>query len=128
MRFLEYAELAVHRTACVMSHALAEDILMPSFPSYHLDTQLYASSTTAVYRAWRTLNQQPVILKILQDTVPERLAAFKREYEILHALRLPGVVQTYSLEHEVDTWFMVLEDSGGESLTRLHHYNIKASE
>jgi hypothetical protein len=70
-------------------------------------------------RLRRTLDQQPVILKILQDTVPERLAAFKREYEILHALRLLGVVQTYSLEHEMDTWFMVLEDCGGESLTRL---------
>jgi serine/threonine protein kinase len=28
-------------------------------------------------------------------------------------------VQTYSLEHEAGTWFMVLADDGGESLSRL---------
>jgi PAS domain S-box-containing protein len=92
---------------------------MASFPSYHLDAQLYNSPTTAVYRARRARDRQPVILKVLRDTAPERLAAFKREYDVLRTLNLPGVVQAYGLEHEADAWIMVLEDFDGESLARL---------
>ena len=92
---------------------------MASFPSYHLGALLYDSSSIAVYRAQRTSDQQPVVLKVLRDTAPERLAAFKREYDLLHTMNLPGVVRTYGLEHEADTWIMVLEDFGGESLARL---------
>jgi PAS domain S-box-containing protein len=92
---------------------------MTSFPSYHPDAQLYDSPTTAVYRARRVHDQQSVILKVLRDTAPERLAAFKREYDVLRTLNLPGVVQAYGLEHEADAWIMVLEDFGGESLARL---------
>lgn len=84
---------------------------MASFPSYHPDAQLYDSPTTAVYRARRVHDQQSVILKVLRDTAPERLAAFKREYDVLRTLNLPGVVQAYGLEHEADAWIMVL-DSG----------------
>jgi serine/threonine protein kinase len=72
-----------------------------------------------VYRAQRASDQQPVVLKVLRDTAPERLAAFKREYDLLRTLNLPGVVRAYGLEHEADAWIMVLEDFGGESLTRL---------
>lgn len=92
---------------------------MAAFPSYHLDAQLHDSPITAVYRARRVRDQQPVVLKVLRDTTPERLAAFKREYDILRTLTLPGVVQAYGLEHEADAWIMVLEDFGGESLARL---------
>ena len=87
---------------------------MASFPSYHLDALLYDSARTAVYRARRVSDQQPVVLKVLRDTVPERLAAFKREYDVLRTLNLPGVVQAYGLEHGADAWIMVLEDFGGE--------------
>ena len=92
---------------------------MASFPSYHLDALLYDSSITAVYRARRASDQQPVVLKVLRASAPERLAAFKREYNLLHTLNLPGVVRAYGLEHEADAWIMVLEDFGGESLARL---------
>src|SRR5262245_58552234 len=72
-----------------------------------------------VYRARRASDQQPVVLKVLRETAPERLAAFTREYDLLRTLNLPGVVRAYGLEHEADAWIMVLEDFGGESLTRL---------
>jgi serine/threonine protein kinase len=90
-----------------------------SFPSYHLDALLYDSSITAVYHARRASDQQPVVLKVLRASAPERLAAFKREYNLLRTLNLPGVVRAYGLEHEADAWIMVLEDFGGESLARL---------
>src|SRR5262245_1031810 len=72
-----------------------------------------------VYRARRASDQQPVVLKVLRETAPERLAAFTREYDLLRTLNLPGVVRAYGLEQEEDAWIMVLEDFGGESLTRL---------
>ena len=75
---------------------------MVSFPSYHLDALLYDNSSTMVYRARRASDQQPVVLKVLRDTAPERLAAFTREYDLLRTLNLPGVVHAYGLEHEAD--------------------------
>src|SRR5262245_54315176 len=94
-------------------------MLVASFPPYHLDALLYEGSSTAVYRAQRTSDQHRVVLKVLRDTAPERLAAFKREYDLLHTLNLPGVIRAYGLEHEADVCIMVLEDFGGESLARL---------
>ena len=66
---------------------------MASFSSYHLDALLYDNSITTVYRARRASDQQPVVLKILRDTTPERLAAFKREYDILIGTDLRNSVQ-----------------------------------
>ncbi len=50
---------------------------------------------------------------------PERVAWFKREYEVINDLDLPGVVAAYGLELDRQRWMMVLEDFGGESLQRL---------
>src|SRR5262249_42741128 len=96
-----------------------EDLLVSSFPSYHLDALLYDSASTMVYRAPLASDHHPVVLKVLRETAPERLAAFKREYDLLRTLNLPGVVRAYGLEHEADSWILVLEDFGGESLARL---------
>lgn len=94
---------------------------MHALSGYHITEQLYQSSRSFVYRGQRQLDNQPVILKFLADThpTPEKIARFRREYEITHALALPGVAHAYSLETDQQRWCMVLEDSGSESLTRL---------
>jgi len=97
---------------------------------YQVIEGLYESSNSLVQRARREVDNQPVILKILKQThpSPEKIAWFKREYEIIRRLNpsspsaretLPGVIQAYGLENDQHRWAMILEDFGGESLTRL---------
>ncbi len=88
---------------------------------YKIDENLYKSSNSFVYRARREMDNRPVVLKILDGALasPERIAWFKREYEVTRNIHLPGVVDVYGLETDQNRWIMVLEDFGGESLARL---------
>lgn len=90
--------------------------------SYRLTEQLYTSATSLVFRARCKGDNQPVVLKILRDSYPspERIAWLRHEYEIAHNLRLKGTAAAYALETDQQHWLMVLEDFGGESLTRLN--------
>jgi serine/threonine protein kinase len=107
---------------------------MITLSGYQVITKLYESSNSLVYRARREADEQPVVLKMLKGDYPspERIARFKREYEVTRSLApsttdvpsaseqaVPGVVDAYSLESDQNRWMMVLEDFGGESLDRL---------
>ncbi len=94
---------------------------MRSITGYHINEKLYESNSILVYRATRLADNMPVVLKTLKDDYPspEHIARFKREYELTHTIHLDGVVAAYSLETDQQKWFMVLEDFGGESLSRL---------
>jgi len=50
---------------------------------------------------------------------PERLAWFKREYELTRSLNLAGAVRAIALESDGQRPVMILEDFGGDSLERL---------
>jgi len=95
---------------------------MFNMAGYEIDQKLYESANSITYRA--KLNDQSVILKILQELYPEpeRIAWFKQEYELTRNLQLSGVAEAYALDDKAcdqHRWVMVLEDFGGESLTRL---------
>lgn len=94
---------------------------MFTLPGYQLEQQLYSSAQSLVYRGRRTADNQPVVLKLLNDDYPspERLARFRREYEMMRSLNIPGVVAAYGLEKNGQSLVMVLADQGGESLDRL---------
>ncbi len=64
---------------------------------------------------------QFVILKTLREEYPSprKLAAFRREYQLLCSLQLPGVIRAYELTADQHRPVMVLEDFGGESLVQL---------
>lgn len=93
---------------------------MHTFSDYDISQEIYRSATTLVYRGRRRRDGQPVILKMLNQADPtaERLARFRREYEIIRTLHVPGIAAVYSLEHTPPYWVIVLEDCG-ESLNRL---------
>ena len=94
---------------------------MQEIPGYRIRQLLYTSSNSLIYRAQRVADDQPVILKIFNQEYPspERIAWFRREYEVIHNLDLPGVVAAYDLANVRQRWMMALEDFGGESLHRL---------
>jgi PAS domain S-box-containing protein len=94
---------------------------MYTIPGYHSKEQLYEGCNSLVYRARRQSDNHPVILKLLKDIYPspERIAWFKREYEVTSNLNLVRVPRVYDLQTIQQRWVMIMDDFGGESLTRL---------
>ncbi|OQY44644.1 MAG: hypothetical protein B6242_12235 [Anaerolineaceae bacterium 4572_78] len=94
---------------------------MITISGYEIQQKIYESEYSIIYRGTRRVDNKAVILKTLKEDYPslELVAWFKREYEILSQLDMPGVIKTYDLNHESLRWIIVLEDFGGESLTIL---------
>ncbi|MEG5038830.1 MULTISPECIES: AAA family ATPase [unclassified Microcoleus] len=95
--------------------------MLATFLSYQMTEKLHESANSIVYRGRRIEDKQPLILKMIKETypLPEKIALFKREYEITQNFNLPGVVNAYSLENDQHRWVMVLEDFGAKSLDQL---------
>lgn len=91
---------------------------MVMIAGYEEVTKLHESSRSVVYRARRSHDQQPVILKVMQSPYPtlEELSRYRLEYEILNRLDLHGVSKALALESYQSGLMLVLEDFGGESL------------
>lgn len=94
---------------------------MPTISGYNIIEKLYDSTNSLVYRGLCLSHNRNVILKILKDTYPspERVAWFKREYEITRSINLEGITTMYGIENQHNHWMIVQEDFGGDSLRRL---------
>ncbi|MEP7190013.1 MAG: AAA family ATPase [Roseiflexaceae bacterium] len=94
---------------------------MITIPGYHITEHIYASFKTHVYRGYREDNQLPVVFKLLRAEypLPEELARYRHEYEVIRSLNLAEVVRAYDLQKYDHTLVMLLEDFGGDSLERL---------
>ncbi|MCK4345887.1 MAG: serine/threonine protein kinase, partial [Bacteroidales bacterium] len=88
---------------------------------YQTKEKLYESNNSYVYRSYHEENKRSVIIKILKGEYPspERIARFKREYEIFRDLKLDGVVKTYNLEKYNNSFAIIMEDFGAESLEKI---------
>ncbi|MDP3844475.1 MAG: EAL domain-containing protein [Oxalobacteraceae bacterium] len=84
---------------------------------YRLLDRIGTSTGSQLYRARCVASGAPVVLKLL---APENLAAhaarFRREYEILSTLDVPGVVKAVDLIDESGRLMMILENFEGEPL------------
>ncbi len=92
--------------------------------------KLYESSHSLIYRGVREEDQQPVILKILQENHPDpiTLSQFKQEYKILSQFSSQRIIKTYSIDKYQNTLLIILEDFGGislESLLKENSLNIE---
>ncbi len=94
---------------------------LQSFSGYQIKEQLYESAHSIIYRGRCTEDNRPVILKLLKHEypTPEELARFRREYEMTRDVEIDGVIDVYALESSKNSLVMMLEDFGGESLTRV---------
>ncbi len=103
---------------------------MSTISGYEVLEKLYESTNSLVYRGRRIVDSQPVILKMLKQAYPppEKIAWFKREYEITKNLQLTGVPNAYSLENDQNCWVIVLEDFGGESLEQMQSRQFTLTE
>ncbi|WP_448281053.1 trifunctional serine/threonine-protein kinase/ATP-binding protein/sensor histidine kinase [Phormidesmis priestleyi] len=91
---------------------------MVQLNGYQIFEPIYKGKKTLVYRGQRTSDQKPVILKLLRNKYPDfqEVSQFRNQYTISQALKLPGIVQTYSLERYQNSYALVMEDFGGVSL------------
>ncbi|MEP6486361.1 AAA family ATPase [Microcoleus vaginatus GB2-A3] len=89
--------------------------------NYQITEKLHESSNSLVYRGYRQADNLPVILKMLKQAYPspEKIAWFKREYEITQNINLPGVIDVYSFQNLENQWVIALEDFSGESLNQI---------
>ncbi|MBU7583578.1 MAG: AAA family ATPase [Nostoc sp. TH1S01] len=89
-----------------------------NIPGYSISEELYNGSRTQVYRGYREVDQQPVVVKLLKNPYPSfnELLLFRNQYTIAKNLNSPLIVQTYSLEPCQNGYALVMEDFGGISL------------
>jgi serine/threonine protein kinase len=85
---------------------------------YQIQSKVHESDNSLVYRAILTQNQQPIILKVLNQDypTPAQLTRYKQEYEITRSLDLEGVIKTYDLQRYQNSLAILIEDFGGQSL------------
>ncbi|BAY34985.1 multi-sensor signal transduction multi-kinase (plasmid) [Nostoc carneum NIES-2107] len=79
---------------------------------------IYVGSKTVIYRGFRLGDQQPIIVKVVNNEYPtlNDIARLKHEYDITQFLNMPGIVKSYCLKNTNGSLALILEDFGGESL------------
>ena len=85
---------------------------MIALDGYKVMQKLHETSRTIVYRSCDMAQQRPLILKYLNKEypTPKEVARFRREFEILNGLELPGVIQVYALEAYQNSLVLVMEE------------------
>ncbi|MBD2060468.1 PAS domain S-box protein [Oculatella sp. FACHB-28] len=94
---------------------------MIALPDIEIQTQIYSSANSLVYRGSRMSDGTPVILKVLKEDYPtaSELIRYQQEYKITRSLNLEGVIKVYDQLAYGRSLVMLLEDFGGESLEKL---------
>jgi predicted ATPase/signal transduction histidine kinase len=92
--------------------------MMLNLSQYQETDQLYAGSRTLVYRAIRSIDSQPVIIKVLQNPHPKlnELVQFRNQYIITRHLEHPRIVQPLTLERYGNGYALVMPDDGAIAL------------
>lgn len=95
-------------------------------PDVSVQTQIYESATSKVYRGIRVQDGQApysadtarVVIKLLKQDypAPQELTRYRQEYVITRSLNVEGVIKAYSQQDYQRTLVILLEDFGGESL------------
>ncbi len=94
---------------------------MLKIPGYQIQTKIHESVNSLVYRGIRTLDNLPVIFKVLKKDypTPEDITRYKVEYEITRSLSMTGVIQAYDLQQVQSNFIIILEDFGSKSLAKI---------
>ncbi len=101
---------------------------MNLLPGYKITEVVQLGVKSIIYRAVRESDGALVIIKTLNSDYPtiEEITRLKHEYQISSNLNIEGIIKPHSLEKYKNSFALILEDCGGESLR--HHLagkNIK---
>ena len=91
---------------------------MIKLPNYNINEQIYTGTRTTVYRGLNTINQQPIVIKVLKKEYPtfSELLQFRHQYTITKNLNLSGIVKPLCLEKYGNGYALIMEDIGAVSL------------
>ncbi|MBF0102561.1 MAG: AAA family ATPase [Desulfobacterales bacterium] len=88
---------------------------------YQTTETLFESDRSTVYRGKQKANNQPVVIKILNEEYPSpaEIARFIHEYEIIKDLETNGIIKIFNLEKYNNSLAIIMEDIGGNSLKNI---------
>ncbi|WP_432810969.1 ATP-binding protein [Pantanalinema sp. GBBB05] len=91
---------------------------MIALPDVFVQTQIYESATSRIYRGVRAQDERKIIIKLLKQDYPspQELTRYRQEYAITRSLDVEGVIKAYSQQDYQRSLVILLEDFGGESL------------
>ncbi|NQE37608.1 serine/threonine protein kinase [Microcoleus asticus] len=91
---------------------------MNALPGYKITEVVQVGVKSIIYRAVRESDRASVIIKTLNTEYPtiEEITRLRHEYKISSNLKLEGIVKPYSLEKYKNSFALILEDCGGQSL------------
>ena len=94
---------------------------MNSLPGYKITEVVQLGVKSIIYRAVRESDGASAIVKTLNTEYPtiEEITRLRHEYKISSNLKLEGIVKPHSLEKYKNSFALILEDCGGQSLR--HH-------
>ena len=94
---------------------------MLAIPDFKDLVELSVNNRSIVYRAKKTSNYQPVILKMIRNEYPtlEEITRYRNEYDILKRLPIDTVIKAYDYIKFQNNVIIVLEDFGGIPLKKL---------
>jgi predicted ATPase/signal transduction histidine kinase/tRNA A-37 threonylcarbamoyl transferase component Bud32 len=97
-----------------------------TIPGYRIETQIYESNRSAIFRAVRLTDNLPVILKALNPITISReaIGRLQREYTITQQLAGPGIITALDFITAQPSPVIVMEDYGGQSIASLLHTSI----
>ncbi|HEY9845635.1 MAG TPA: AAA family ATPase, partial [Candidatus Caenarcaniphilales bacterium] len=83
-----------------------------------IQSKIYESSASLVYRGSREEDGQEIVIKLLKQDYPspQELTRYRQEYFITRSLDVEGVIRAYNQQGYQRTLVIFLEDFGGESL------------
>ncbi|MEG4802978.1 AAA family ATPase [Microcoleus sp. ARI1-B5] len=99
---------------------------MNVLPGYKITEVLQLGVKSIIYRGVRESDRASVIIKTLHTEYPtiEEITRLRHEYKISSNLKLEGIVKPSSIEKYKNSFALILEDCGGQSLR--HHLAGKA--
>ncbi|MCU0723994.1 MAG: serine/threonine protein kinase, partial [Planctomycetes bacterium] len=92
------------------------------FQRYEVREEVSRGGMGIVYRAWDTVLQREIALKVLRrdaDASPEGVQRFWREAKSIASLRHPGIVPLHDVGLEEGTCFLTMDFISGETLQTL---------
>ena len=97
---------------------------MLNLPGYTNLKKINEGIKTVVYRGLNVQNQQPVIIKLLNSEHPHPIDVvnLKCQYEITKNLNISGIVNCLELERYRNSFALIMEDFGGQSLNYILGY------
>jgi predicted ATPase/signal transduction histidine kinase len=94
---------------------------MPTLSGYYMIEKIYDGPRTLIYKAKRSTDSQPVVIKFLKNEYPSfnELVQFRNQYTIAKNLEMDGILRSYAIENYHNGFALIMEDVGADSL---HHY------